>query len=78
MGHRTPLEAHNVSVLFVRQRCSKDRGHRQLFTGNTKAVEQAGGTSPEVRIDVAQQLRGDAVETVMQTADFRNDNDATD
>jgi hypothetical protein len=28
-------------------------------------------------IDAARRLRGDAVETVMQTADFRNGHDAT-
>jgi hypothetical protein len=28
-------------------------------------------------IDAARRLRGDAVETVMQTADFRNRHDAT-
>ena len=42
-----------------------------------RRVERTGGRSAVTAIDAAQRLHGDAVETVMQTADFRNGDNAT-
>ena len=44
---------------------------------NADVLNGLGVRSAVAAIDAAQRLRGDAVETVMQTADFRNRHDAT-
>ena len=59
-----------------------NRGYRRrsvtsIATRCTVFAIGTGNPSAIAAVDAAQRLRGDAVETVMQTADFRNGNDAT-